>query len=102
MIIRIFKATIPKELHYEFEIKFRAISVPIVNNYEGFISLEIAKPTKWNPNEFIMISRWEKEEDLIRFAGDSWNEAHIPEGMENYIKECWVNHYINIDLTNAI
>ncbi|PWL38006.1 hypothetical protein DKG77_06860 [Flagellimonas aquimarina] len=96
MIIRIFKANIPKNLHDEFEVKFKEISVPIVNNYEGFISLEIARPTKWNSNEFIMISRWEKEGDLINFAGDRWNEAHIPKGMEKYIEKCSVSHYENI------
>ena len=47
-----------------------------------------------------MISRWENEEDLIRFAGDSWNEAHIPKGMEKYIEHCSVNHYSNIDMSN--
>ena len=67
MIIRIFKATIPRELD----------------------------------NEFIMISRWEKEEDLIRFAGDSWNEAHIPKGMEKYFEHCSVNYYLNIDMSNG-
>ncbi len=98
MIIRVFKAIIPKELHSEFEIKFKQISVPVVKNYKGLKYLEIAKPTKWNPNEFVMISRWEKEADLIRFAGRNWNEAHIPKGMEKYIESCTVDHYKQIDL----
>lgn len=97
MIIRIFTARIHKELHNEFEIKFKEISVPVVKNYNGLISLDLGKPTKWNPNEFVMVSRWEKEEHLINFAGDKWNEAHIPQGMEKYIKQCSVSHYINID-----
>lgn len=99
MIIRIFKATIPNELHYEFEIKFKEISVPLVNNYPGLISCEIAKPTKWNTDEFVMVSRWKSESDLINFAGNQWNEAHIPNGMEKYIKDCSVRHYGNIDMS---
>ena len=98
MIIRIFTATIPKNLHDEFEAKFKEISVPLVKNYKGLIALEIGKPTKWNPNEFIMVSRWGKEEDLINFAGDKWNEAHIPNGMKKYIEDCSVSHYYNIDI----
>ncbi|GAA4272515.1 hypothetical protein U6A24_09795 [Aquimarina gracilis] len=98
MIIRIFKAIIPEELHEEFELKFKGISVPIVKNYKGLISLEIAKPTKWNPNEFIMISCWNKEDDLINFAEKKWNEVHIPKGMEKYIYSCSVDHYQQIDL----
>jgi len=97
MIIRIFKASVPLELHEEFQAKFKAISVPIVKNYQGLISLEIGKPTKWNPTEFVMISRWEKEINLIDFAGEKWNKAHIPKGMEDYITACSVDHFIEID-----
>lgn len=96
MIIRIFKATIPLELHDEFQAKFKEISVPIVKKYEGLISLEIGKPTKWNPNKFVMVSRWEKEINLINFAGEKWNEAHVPNGMEKYITDCSVNHFLEI------
>jgi len=98
MIIRIFKATIPPELHDEFEIKFKEISVPVVNNYKGLISLEIGRPTKWNPEEFVMISQWENEMNLIEFAGENWNQAHIPNGMEKYIRECSVDHFETIEL----
>jgi len=99
MIIRVFKATVPKELHLEFEKKFKAISVPLVKGYEGLISLEIARPTQWNDCEFAMISRWEKEEHLVKFAGVAWNEAHIPQGMETYITDCSVSHYVNIEIS---
>ena len=96
MIIRIFKATIPLELHDEFQAKFKEISVPIVENHQGLISLEIGKPTKWNPTEFVMVSRWKSESNLINFAGEKWNEAHIPNGMEKYITDCSVNHFLEI------
>lgn len=101
MIVRIFKAIIPTELHIEFEIKFKEISVPVVKNYKGLISLEIGRPTKWNPQEFIMISQWETEKDLIEFAGQNWNQAHIPKGMEKFISECSVSHYESILLNTA-
>ena len=102
MIIRIFKAIIPAKLHAEFEIKFKEISVPVVKNYKGLISLEIGRPTKWNPEEFIMISLWESEKDLIEFAGQNWNQAHIPLGMEKYIAECSVSHHESIGLIPII
>jgi heme-degrading monooxygenase HmoA len=98
MMLRIFTATIPLELHQEFKAKFLEISVPLVKNYKGLISLEIAEPTEWNPNEFVMVSRWETVDDLINFAGTHWNEAHIPQGMEQYIEHCSVQHYKNIDI----
>ena len=99
MILRIFTAIIPKALHTEFEVKFKEISVPVVKNYKGLVSLEIAGPSKWNPEEFVMVSRWENENALIAFAGEQWNQAHIPQGMEKYITSCSVSHYLNIDLS---
>lgn len=99
MIIRIFKAFIPLALHREFEIKFKEISVPMVKKFKGLISLEIARPTRWNPEEFVMISRWGSEHDLIEFAGENWNQANIPKGMEKYIERCSVSHHNYIDLT---
>ncbi|NAY91449.1 hypothetical protein GTQ34_05930 [Muricauda sp. JGD-17] len=98
MIIRIFTATIPSDLHNAFETKFKEISVPVVKNYNGLISLEIGRPSQWNPNEFVMVSRWKTEQDLINFAGEDWNKAHIPKGMEKYITTCTVSHFEQIDL----
>ncbi|UOY06795.1 antibiotic biosynthesis monooxygenase [Muricauda sp. SCSIO 64092] len=99
MIIRIFKASIPSNLQIEFETKFKEVSVPLVKRFKGLISLEIAGPTIWNPDEFVMISKWNTERDLIEFAGENWNQAHIPKGMEKYIEKCTVSHHRNIAIT---
>ena len=101
MIIRIFTATIPTELHEEFEAKFKEISVPLVKKYQGLVSLEIGRPSKWNPNKFVMVSRWESVKALIDFAGENWNQAHIPKGMEKYITACTVSHFEAIALPDA-
>ena len=101
MITRIFKTIVPAKMHCEFEIKFKEISVPFVKNFKGLISIEIGRPTKWNPNEFVMISKWKKETDLVAFAGENWNQAHIPKGMEKYISECSVSHYEGIVLSKV-
>ena len=41
MITRIFRAKIPPHLHNEFEEKFKAVSVPMVESYKGLHSLSI-------------------------------------------------------------
>ncbi len=98
MIIRVFTTEVYKELHQEFEAKFKEISVPLVKGQKGLLGLEIAKPTQWNPNTYAMISKWRREEDIINFAGENWNEAHIPSGMEKFISDCAVQHFINIEI----
>ncbi|MEM9648125.1 MAG: antibiotic biosynthesis monooxygenase [Bacteroidota bacterium] len=98
MIIRVFTAEVPLELHAEFEEKFKAISVPLVNGQDGLLALEIASPTQWNPKTYLMISKWATKEDIINFAGQNWNEAHIPKGMEKYIEACSIAHFADIPI----
>ena len=95
MITRIFRVVIHPELREEFEARFAEISVKAVEDCAGHISVTIAKPTKWSPDEYVMISKWEDESALINFAGESWNQAVIPRGMEKYIVEFWIHHYEN-------
>ena len=84
---------VPAELHEEFEPLFRTNSIDAVRNSDGFLSVTIGKPTETAPNEYLMISKWRDQSSLIAFAGQNWNEAHIPAGMEKYVEQCWVNHY---------
>ncbi len=42
-----------------------------------------------------MISQWENEAALKAFAGELWNQAVIPPGMEKFVVDCWVNHYVS-------
>lgn len=71
-------------MFHQPNIKFKEISLPLVKNYEGLISLEIGKGTKWNPLQYVMVSRWESEAHLVDFVGENWNEAHIPEEMAQF------------------
>ncbi len=96
MIIRVFKATIPERLHKEFESKFISISVPHVLSFDGLISITIGRPSKWNPDEFVMVSVWENERAIRKMAGRNWNKGYIPAGMEKYILTCSVDHFDSI------
>ncbi len=95
MITRIFRVKVPASLHSEFEAKFLSVSVPYVQAAQGIVSVSVGRPTKWAPDEYVMISVWASEKALQAFAGESWNRAVIPSGMENYVSECWVHHYEN-------
>ena len=93
MITRIFRVRIDPSLRTEFEEDFKRVSIAAVQAQDGFISVEIGQPTAWTPDEYVMISRWENEAALRNFVGENWNEAHIPDGMEKYVGECWVHHF---------
>lgn len=94
MIKRIFKVTIDPARREAFENDFGSISVAAVDNQEGFVSLEIGKPTRWNPNEYSMISNWADESSLVKFAGENWNRSVIPGPMEKYVLSCSVEHFL--------
>jgi heme-degrading monooxygenase HmoA len=97
MIIRVFRATVPLERQAAFEEKFRAISVPLMVSQAGLTRVTIGRPTRWNPEEFVMLSEWEDQASIEAFAGAAWNEPHIPSGMEVFITDCSVAHYERID-----
>jgi len=92
-ITRIFRVRIDTSLRQEFEEKFSSISVHAVNKSAGFISVSIHKPTKWAPDDYLMISQWQNESSLKAFAGEKWFRAVIPHEMEKFVVECSVNHY---------
>ncbi|OZA42153.1 MAG: hypothetical protein B7X84_06905 [Alphaproteobacteria bacterium 17-39-52] len=87
MITRVFRVRVPLALHAEFEQKFLSVSVPLVKAEPGFVSVTVGRPTQWTPEEFFMLSVWRSEADIAAFAGENWNRAVIPQGMEKYVSE---------------
>ncbi|MFK7984039.1 MAG: antibiotic biosynthesis monooxygenase [Saprospiraceae bacterium] len=73
MILRIYKVTVPKDLHTEFEAKFKVVATTLQVEYEGLLSVEIARPSEWKPLEFMMISKWETVAHIKKMAGEDWN-----------------------------
>ena len=99
MIIRIFQVTINPEYRDDFERDFKSISIETVKNHNGLISCNIGGPTKWNPDDYTMVTIWESEASLEEFAGLNWNQAIIPLEMKKYPKSFSVAHYENIELS---
>lgn len=93
MILRVYRVTVPKNLHTEFEVKFKAVTVMLLAEYEGLLAVEIARPSEWKPLEFMMISKWNSIEHIKKMAGDNWNEAHIPDQMRKYTIAHSLDHY---------
>ena len=92
-ITRIFRVRIDPDLRDEFEAKFATVSVAAVTGAHGSRGVTIFRPTRWAPDEYAMISTWQDEAALAAFAGEQWNAAVIPPGMETYVVECSVHHY---------
>ncbi len=99
MVIRIFQVTINPEYRNEFERDFASISIDTVKNHKGLVSCHIGGPTKWNPDDYLMVTYWEDEASLVEFAGENWNQAIIPESMQKYPKAFTVAHYENIEFS---
>ncbi|WP_295393351.1 antibiotic biosynthesis monooxygenase [uncultured Thiodictyon sp.] len=93
MIVRVFRVTVPRALHLEFEGKFLSVSIPAVRSQPGLVSVTVGRPTRWAPDEYAMISTWEDARAVAAFAGAEWRRAVIPEGMERYVADCSVHHY---------
>jgi len=92
-ITRVFRVQIHAGMREEFEKKFSTISVEVAKGGAGNAGVTILRPTDWAPDEYAMISEWRNEDALRQFAGESWNRAVIPDGMDQYIHSCSVHHY---------
>ena len=97
MILRVYRVTVPKDLHAEFEAKFKEVTATLLTDYEGLLAIEIARPSEWKPLEFMMISKWESVAHIKKMAGENWNEAHIPDHMRKYTIAHRLDHYYSID-----
>lgn len=93
MITRIFRVRIVPAFRAEFERAFREVSVPLVEGKEGYLSHVVGYPTKWKPDDYLLLTNWTGEDALVRFAGDDWKRAVIPPGMESFVADCWVDHF---------
>ena len=69
-IKRIFRLRIDSDFRKEFDELFYSEALRIIHEAAGFISASIHKPTKWNPDEYAMVSHWENEASLKEFYGE--------------------------------
>ena len=93
MIKRIFSVVVHPELQEEFEDKFKNLALPDTLSANGCTSVEILKPTRCNPNTYLMISEWESVEALEEKFGESWHQASIPDFMKKYEQSHTIHHY---------
>ncbi len=93
MITRIFRVRIHPGMRDEFERKFLEISVPYVETKRGYVSHVVGYPTKWKPDDYMLLTNWTSEAALVEFAGPDWKKAVIPDGMDKYVAACWVDHF---------
>jgi len=93
VITRIFRVQIRPELRTAFEKDFLDVSIPLIKSHSGLSSVHIGRPTQWAPDEYVMISRWKRAEDIEDFVGKDWSQPLIPSGMEKYVVKCWVHHF---------
>jgi len=92
-ITRIYRVQIHPNLRGEFEPLFRTVAIASVRDAIGCIEAKLGGPTAKSPNEYSVTSTWDSEESLTDFVGPNWAQAHIPEGMERFVNQCWVHHY---------
>ncbi|QFS82740.1 Antibiotic biosynthesis monooxygenase [Roseivivax sp. THAF40] len=96
MITRIYRVRIKPELRAEFEPLFRTVARASVAECAGCTQVIVGGPTAAAPDEYGMISVWESDDALRKFAGTDWTIPHVPDGMETFVAECWLHHFRHI------
>lgn len=93
VLIRVFRVQIEPAQRAAFELGFTSTSVQAVATAGGCLGWELGWPTRWTPDTYVMISRWQDEAALAAFAGAAWNTPVIPESMAQFVVSCSVEHY---------
>ncbi len=96
IITRIYRVRIKPELRDEFEPLFKTVALSSVKDAPGCTSAKLGGPIAKSPDEYLVTSIWDNEESLKQFVGADWTKAHIPNGMERFVDQCWVHHYTEI------
>lgn len=93
MITRIYSVQIHAELQAEFEPLFKTLARQSVEGRAGCLAVTVGMPAPATPYDYAMISQWQDAQSLTDFIGPDWTQAHIPPGMEKFVKDCWLQHY---------
>lgn len=102
MLTRIFRVVVTSDMPKEFERDFLSVSVLLVRSHAGLVSVHVGRPTEWTPEEYVMITIWNNKRNLVDIAGDHWNPAVIPAGMEKYSWACRYHHYVLFGESSSI
>ena len=92
-IIRVFHATTHEGKADEFREFFVNEALPMVESFQGLLSVRVGLPMEGTPNSFSMISTWSSVEELMEFTGENWNEAVIDPREEHLLASVSVFHY---------
>ena len=68
-------------------------AVPILDEFEGFVGVEVGLPAESSPREFLMITRWKSIEALKNFAGEAWQDVVIHPREIPLVEVAFVHHY---------
>ena len=93
MITRIYRVRIKAELRDEFEPLFKTLARASVADCSGCQHVTVGGPSSVDPDEYAMISVWDREESLSAFVGPDWTIPHIPHGMEKFVEACFLHHF---------
>ncbi|SUZ31955.1 hypothetical protein ROE7235_01706 [Roseibaca ekhonensis] len=92
-ITRIYRVRIHPKLRDEFEPLFASVARASVAGAPGCMQVTIGWPVPQTPDDYAMISEWDSAENLTRFIGPDWSQAHIPDGMAHFVADCAVQHF---------
>src|SRR5207249_8772802 len=99
MIIRVFRVRVHDGKQQEFEQFLRVRALPLVQQQQGMISVQIGTPMSHTPNEFLVVTVWKDMAALKSFAGEQWQEPVIEPGEEIMLAETFLHHYSILDGT---
>ena len=96
--MRLFQVKIREGFADTLLAKFATTSADVVRHEPGNVGYFFGKGVSIDEDRLVFASLWKVMEAVKQRFGDDWQESYLPEGYEDLIEECSIQH---IDLKNG-
>ena len=97
MIVRVFRVRTHPGMEAEFKKYVLETGRPGLLEREGCLGVIVGQ-SRWNDRpETVVISRWESLEALQSFAGENWQQGHIPPAAAHLIEQAFCDNFEEIE-----
>ena len=97
MILRVFRARIPKDRVADFKKMVQEQSIPWLEKSDGMLGYFPGEPYGANKRDFMMVTLWRDLDALNAFAGQDWDNPVVTDDEAPLVEAMFADHYLRFE-----
>ena len=97
MILRVFRARIPKARVADFKKMVQEQSIPWLEKSDGMLGYFPGEPYGANKRDFMMVTLWRDLDALKAFAGQDWDNPVVTDDEAPLVEAMFADHYLRFE-----